>query len=195
MKRKSPGYKERNEEDFEQITQAIDNAIQRLQGDPSEQATQENLAELAGCSRKTLHNREKMGLTHENRILPITELKAIQQARKSIEENSRKTPKRKSSLDQKVAVETHINREKMLIGQVSTYQEENAKWFDRVQELERERERIASLLKLAERHIDDLRKEKKELESEIRKTKQDKDSRVVDISALRNKKSKGWDDT
>jgi DNA-binding XRE family transcriptional regulator len=185
MMRKSPGYRKRNEEDFEQMTLAIENAIQRLQGDSSEQATQENLAELAGCSRKTLHNREKIGLTHENRILPITELKAIQQARKSIKENSGKSPKRKSTLDQKVTVEAHINREKILIGQVINYQEENAKWFDRVQELEREKERIASLLKLAERHIDDLKKEKKELESEIRKIKQDKDSKVVSISALR----------
>lgn len=191
MKRKSPGYRERNEEDFEKMTQAIESAIQILQEDPSEQATQENLAELAGCSRKTLHNREKMGLTHENRILPITELKAIQQARKSIEENSRKILKRKSNLDQKVTVEAHINREKILIEQVTNYQEENAKWFNRVQELEREKERTARLLKLAERHIDDLKREKKELESEIRELKQDEDSKVINISALRNKKSKG----
>lgn len=190
MNRKSPGYKERNEEDFEQMTQAIENAIQRLQEDLSEPATQDNLAELAGCTRKTLHNREKMGLTHENRILPLTELRAIQQARKSIEENSRKTPKRKSTLDQKVAVEAHINREKILIGQVNNYQEENAKLFDRVIELERENERSANLLMLAERHINDLKKEKRELESEIRKIKQDEDSKVINISALRNKKSK-----
>ncbi len=122
--RKLP-FDERNEQDFEDLTRKIQDAIATIKKTRSIPATQEKLAEMVGCTRKTLHNRG----------WPITDLKKIKEERKDNKDSKQKN----TAVEHRLSAEKHITREKLLIGQIRNLQEQNGKLFDRVQDLEEQK--------------------------------------------------------
>jgi hypothetical protein len=105
-------FDERNEQDFEDLTRRILDALALIRKDPSIPATQEKLAKLAECTRKTLHNRG----------WPITELKKIKEERKAGKDGKRKT----TTVEHRLSAKQHVEREKLLIGQIKESTE--AEW-------------------------------------------------------------------
>ncbi|HEY0375751.1 MAG TPA: hypothetical protein VGC87_02215 [Pyrinomonadaceae bacterium] len=155
--RKLP-FDERNEQDFEDLTRKIQDGIAKLRRTRSLPATQEKLAEMVGCSRKTLHNRG----------WPITELKKINEERKANKENKQKN----TTAEHRLSAEKHIAREKRLIGQIRNLQQQNSKLFDEKQELEEQKAALTDTVRVLEEEIDILKDEKRKLERESRKFKQ-----------------------
>jgi chromosome segregation ATPase len=171
-------FDERNEQDFEDLTKRISAAIAVIEKDQSIPATQDKLAELSGCTRKTLHNRG----------WPITKLKEIKEQRKAGDCKSKNT-----IAERRLNTETHIAREKLLIVQVRNLQRQNGELFDRVQDLESEKSVLTDTVKVLEEEIIILKNEKQKIERELRQLKQslnDK-TKVVDIRVVKkNQKSK-----
>jgi DNA-directed RNA polymerase specialized sigma subunit len=114
-------FDERNEQDFEALTLKIWDVIETIKKSKSIPATQEKLAELVGCTRKTLHNRG----------WPISELKKIKGERKASKDSKQKT----NTVEHRLSADRHIEREKLLIEQIRNLREQNAKLFDRAQEM------------------------------------------------------------
>lgn len=85
-KAKPAPYEERNLEDFKLITKNITFALEKIANDDSIPATEQSLADLAGCSRGTLRNR----------IWPLKRLKLIKEARqkKAVEKQAKKPTSR-----------------------------------------------------------------------------------------------------
>src|SRR5438270_13232875 len=115
-------FDERNEQDFEDLTRRISDALALIRKNPSIPATQDKVDELAGCTRKTLHNRG----------WPITELKKIKEERKAGKDGRRKN----TTVEHRLSAQKHVEREKLLIGQIRNLQRQNGELFDRVQDLE-----------------------------------------------------------
>jgi predicted RNase H-like nuclease (RuvC/YqgF family) len=168
-------FDEQNEQDFEDLTQRILGGLATIRKNRSVPATQEKLAKLAGCARKTLHNRG----------WPIADLKKIKEERKA-NKNEPKKPTAARKLDEEV----HINREKLLVGQIRNYQEQNGKLFERVQDLEEQVASLNTTAKILEDETKSLKEDKRKLESEVRRLKQGQSGKtsVVSISALKTAK-------
>jgi uncharacterized coiled-coil protein SlyX len=170
-------FEERNEQDFEDLTRKIWDAIATVKKSRSIPATQEKLAELVGCTRKTLHNRG----------WPITELKKIKKERKA---NSDSKPKNITA-EHRLSSENHIAREKLLIGQIRNLQEQNGKLFNQVQELEEQKAISNDTIKVLEDEILALKDVIRKLEAEMRKLKQERNGRNNVVSIRSIKKTKG----
>lgn len=151
-------FDERNEQDFEDLTRKIWDAIATIKKTRSIPATQDKLAELVGCTRKTLHNRG----------WPITELKNIKEERKTNKDIKAKN----TTVEHRLSAEKHITREKLLIGQIRNLQEQNGDLYDRLQESEDQRVVLIDTVKVLEDEIITLKDEKQKLERELRKVKQ-----------------------
>lgn len=164
-------FDERNEQDFQNLTRRISDAITTIKKSRSIPATQEKLAELASCTRKTLNNRG----------WPISELKKIKEERKA-----RKL--KNTAIEHNVGMEQPISREKMLIGQIRNLQEQNSKLFDRVQELEEQKETLASAAKVLEDEIAAIKDENQKLHGELRKLKQSQNDMTNIVSIKESKK-------
>jgi chromosome segregation ATPase len=170
-------FDERNEQDFEDLTRNIQDAVATIKKSRSIPATQEKLAELVGCTRKTLHNR----------VWPINELKKIKEERKA---NKDSKPKN-TTAEHRLSSENHIAREKLLIGRIRNLQEQNGKLFDRVQELEEQKEVLTDTAKVLEDEIVVLKDEIRKLERELRQLKQGHNGRTKVVSIIAIKKTKG----
>lgn len=166
-------FDERNEQDFEDLTRKIQDAIATIKKTRSIPATQEKLAEMVGCTRKTLHNRG----------WPIAELKKIKEERKASKQKN-------NTVEHRVTAEKHIAREKLLIGQIRNLQEQNGKLFDEKQELEEQKAILIDTVKVLEDEIIILKDEKRKLEREVRQLKQGRNDRatVVSIRAIHKTK-------
>ncbi len=170
-------FEERNEQDFEDLTRKIQDAIATIKKTRSIPATQEKLAELVGCTRKTLHNRG----------WPISELKKIKEERQASKDGKQKN----ITAEHKLSVGKHIEREKLLIRQVRNLQEQNGELFDRVQELEDGKARLTDTNKVLEDEIVVLNDVKRKLERELRRLKQVHSGRTNVVSIRVIKESKG----
>lgn len=163
-------FDERNEQDFEDLTRKISDAIATIKKTRSIPATQEQLARLVGCTRKTLNNRG----------WPISELKKIKEERKNSKQKN-------TTVEHRLNAEKHIEREKMLIRQIRNLQEQNGKLFDQVQELEEEKLTLTYTAKVLEDEIIILKDEKQKVDRELRQVKQGRNVRanVVSIQAVK----------
>jgi chromosome segregation ATPase len=170
-------FEERNEQDFEDLTRKIWDAIERIKKTRSIPTTQEKLAELVGCTRKTLHNRG----------WPITELKKIKDARKAIRDGKQKN----TPAEHRLNSEKHIARARLLIGQIRNLQEQNSKLFDQVQELKEKEATLNDIVKVLENEINTRKNENQKLEMELRKCKQERNDRTNVVSIRTMKKVKG----
>jgi uncharacterized phage infection (PIP) family protein YhgE len=169
-------FEERNEQDFEDLTRRISDALATIKKTRSISATQEKLAELVGCTRKTLHNRG----------WPISELKKIKEERQASKDGKQKN----ITAEHRLSSGKHIEREKLLIGQIRNLQEQNSKLFDQVQELEDGTATLTDTNKVLEDEIAFLNDVKRKLETELRQLKQGRSGRtnVVSIGAIKETK-------
>jgi hypothetical protein len=174
--RKLP-FDKQNEQDFEELTRKIQDAIATIKKTRSIPATQEKLAELVGCTRKTLHNRG----------WPITALKKIKEERQAKKDGKQKN----TTAEHRLSVGKHIEREKLLIRQVRNLQEQNGKLFDQVQGLEEEKETLVDTNKVLEDEITILNDVKRKLETELQQFKQGRSSKTNVVSIRSIKKTKG----
>lgn len=133
MTRKLLPFSERNDRDFEDMTTRIRDALDLIRKNKSVRATQETLAELAHCSRRTL----------SLRVWPILELKRIKDSRS----NHTKSIKSKATSPSPVGSDTR------LIRQVKNYQKQNGELFERVQGLEEEKTRMAVVIDTLEEQL------------------------------------------
>jgi Mg2+ and Co2+ transporter CorA len=150
---KSLPFDERNQRDFEEITERIRTALDAIRKSKSLKPTQSTLARLAQCSRRTLSLRR----------WPIEELKRIKQNRNpnAAESESGSPPKRTGRTNQ---------NEAQLIAQIRNYQDQNGKLFDRLQGLEEEKSRSVFIQKTLEEQLNASRETVRELERELRMT-------------------------
>lgn len=170
-------FDERNEQDFENLTRNIQNAVATIRKSRSIPATQEKLAELSGCTRKTLHNR----------VWPINELKKIKEERKA---NKDSNPKNITA-EHKLSAEKHIAREKLLVIQIRNLQEQNGKLFNQVQELQEQKASLIDTVKVLESEISSFKDVITKFERELRLLKRGRDVRSNVVSIRTLKKSKG----
>ena len=147
---KSLPFNERNQRDFEELTERIRTALNTIRKSKSLKPTQSTLAKLAQCSRRTLSLRR----------WPLEELKGIKKKR-SPDPVESKT----SSPNKKLGTN---HNEGQLIAQIRNYQNQNATLFDRVQGLEDENSRSALIRARLEEQLRALQQIVSELEKELR---------------------------
>ena len=152
-------FDERNQRDFEEMTERIREGLEVIRKNKSLKPTQKTLARLAGCSRRTLSLRR----------WPIEELNRIKRNRKTETiESTILLPDQKRQRNQ---------RESDLISQIKNYQEQNGRLFDRVQTLEEDHARSSVVQKALEERLTASLQKVTHLEKELRITK----LRVVEI--------------
>jgi len=146
-------FDERNDRDFEDLTNRIRNGLDLIRKTKSLKPTQDTLAKLAKCSRRTLSLRR----------WPIEELKKI------------KSPAFIGCQNQTVTAATRKGRGEtplsLLISQIRNYQDQNGQLFDRVQYLEEEQATSALIKKSLEQQLEALREQVNQLEKQGRTTK------------------------
>lgn len=172
-------FDSRNEQDFEDLTRRISDALAHIRKNPSIPATQDKLAKIAECTRKTLHNRG----------WPITELKKIKEER-----NANKDRKRKNTtVEHRLSAQRHVEREKLLIVRIRNLQGQNGELFDHVQNLEEQKSVLKDTVKVLEEEIIVLKDEKQKIGRELRLLKQGRDNKtnVVDFRAIRKSEKAG----
>jgi hypothetical protein len=150
----NPQMEEANGVDFERLTTQIMEALSTIRAKRSIPATQEKLAELAGCSRKTLHNRS----------WPITELKKVKEARKD------KGAARDGSPHEpgETGGTAGPDREELLTRDVENLMEENGKLFARNTELEEQYEQASELVRRLQEEVEALKEVNRQLKKELR---------------------------
>lgn len=156
-------FDKRNQEDYLKITESIKSALDNIRGNPKIPATQDKLAKLAGCSRKTLHNREGV----------IKELKKIKL--------NRKFPK--SAVVNNVVLFNKKENDKTKEELIKSYQCENALLFDKIQDLEETIKELSDLNRVLREDKEVLLTKNTEYRNELRKIKNrdNPHSNVVDI--------------
>jgi len=169
-------FDERNEQDFEELTRKIWDAITIIKKSRTIPATQEELAEMVGCTRKTLHNRG----------WPITELKKIKEERKANKDSKSKN----TTAEHRLSSANHIRREKLLIGRIQNFQEQNGRLFEQVQDLEEQKVISNDTIKVLEDEVVVLKDVIRKLETELRKLNQARNDRnnVLSITAVKKTK-------
>jgi hypothetical protein len=108
--------REKNDQEFIEITIRIQNALSQIEGNPKLKASQGVLAQLAKCSRGTLNNRK----------WPLEKLRAIKHARKS--------PSRPTE-DPKSSIKTQTNQIERYKQQLHDSREELLTWKTRHDEI------------------------------------------------------------
>lgn len=130
-------FDKRNEDDYQKITEKIEFALQKIERDGRIPATQEKLAELAECSRKTLNNRK----------YPIERLRQIK--------NDRKQKSLKIDNKEKISAKSTLDNSDNLNAMIKNYQKENGLLFNRLQDIEEQNKSLKLLVKFYEDEIKD----------------------------------------
>ncbi|MEJ7849531.1 MAG: hypothetical protein WKF92_15725 [Pyrinomonadaceae bacterium] len=159
-------FEDKNESDFNSITEKIGVALSTIENDANIPATCEQLANLAGCARKTLNNRG----------WPIVKLRQIKTERKKLKEE--KTKKRDFYADE----ENVKSNEEILLLRVENFQRDNGRMFEQVQSLT---EQLASARELAaslDKTVNNLKEENFNLQNRLRSASTENVSTVVDIN-------------
>lgn len=144
-------FTERNERDFDEMTARIRNSLDQIRKNRRLKTTQDTLADLAQCSRRTLSLRG----------WPIAELKNIKRLRSN----------QIRSVESKSDAPTSVRTETLLIRQVKNYQKQNGELFERVQDLQEEKARMAVVIDTLEHQLQVVREELEALEKESRRSK------------------------
>ncbi len=165
--KKSLPFDEKNESDFNAITEKIQAALSTIENDVNLPATSEELAKLAGCSRKTLNNR----------IFPVEKLRQIKTERKKLKEE--KTKKRDCYADE----DNVKSNEEILLLRVENFQRDNGRLFEQVQNLTEQLAVARDLAASLDKTVNSLREENFNLQSRLRATSPENASTVVDINS------------
>jgi hypothetical protein len=139
-------YDARNKTDYEDMSSRIANALVVLENSPELDATEENLARLAECSRGTLRNRG----------YPLARLKIIKEERRKAKEkeSGEVTPAPRDP------VEVHLEDKLRLLEDLQKSRTEAATWFDKYKESESEKKKQRRVIDM---HV----AEKKSLEERV----------------------------
>lgn len=151
MAAKALPFDERNQRDFDDMTTRIRDALDLIRKNKSLRVTQDALAELAQCSRRTL----------SLRVWPILELKKIKDARSN----------HIKAVEGKADVLTTVKTDSLLITQVKNYQIQNGELFDRLQNLEEDKARLVVVISTLEHQLQTLKEKLNSLERENRRAK------------------------
>lgn len=151
MATKALPFDERNQRDFDDMTARIRDALDLIRKNKNLRATQDVLAELAQCSRRTL----------SLRVWPILELKKVKDARS----NHINAVKRKAD------VRSAVKTDSLLIKQVKNYQAQNGELFYRLQNLEEDKARSIAVISTLENQIQTLNEKLVSLEKESHRAK------------------------
>lgn len=119
----------KNASDFDAMTQAIEDALEKIERDSRIKPTQGSLAKLVGCSRSTLNNRG----------WPLSKLRDIKRAREQQREA------KKSADRKKVAVKTESETDR-LNNQLQLSRTENARLHAKNELLRKELQQAKDLL-------------------------------------------------
>jgi len=149
--RKYLPFDKKNEEDFIKITENIQIALNVIRNDPKIPATQNKLAKLANCSRKTLYNREGV----------IKELKLIKSERKFA----------KSKHTDNIIDFSRKDNDKTKEILIKKYEHQNALLFDKIQDLEEQVKELSDINIVLNEDKQVLLAENTELRSKLRKSK------------------------
>lgn len=144
-------FDQKNQLDFDDMTNRIRQALELVQRSKSLKPTQTVLANLAKCSRRTLSLRR----------WPIEELKRIAKERRS----------GVSASNEKTTPNIEKSRCDKLIEQIRNYQLENGRLFDRVQALEEEQSKSAFSIETLEQQRDEMAETIQRLEKQLRSSK------------------------
>lgn len=158
MATKALPFDERNQRDFNDMTARIRDALDLIRKNKNLRATQDVLAELAQCSRRTL----------SLRVWPILELKKIKDARSN----------HINAVERKADVRNAVKTDSLLIKQVKNYQAQNGELFYRLQNLEEDKARSIAVISTLENQIQTLKEKLVSLEQE---SPRKASSRIVDI--------------
>lgn len=140
---KSLPFTARNERDFDEMTDRITAGLETLRKRKSLKPTQENLAKLAECSRRTLSLRR----------WPVEQLKIIKEGKastKTCRQNSEPKP---------------LQSDFSVSKQLKNYQQQNGELYSQVQDLEEERARNELIIKRLEQQLGDLKHELSEMKT------------------------------
>jgi hypothetical protein len=167
-------FDQRNEKDFEEMTERIKHALDIIRKKKTIRATVKELAGLAApCSPKTLYLRS----------WPIIELKKIKEDRRI---NKGSVPK--VIKGQRGNIETEYNHEILLIKQVQNYQDQNGALFDQVQDLKAQVSMLENAVKVITEEKAEAEEENRKLKNDRRKftSKQNTNSNVVNMNMLKS---------
>lgn len=150
-KQKLLPFDARNEADYYKLTDQIESALQKIESDGRIPATQNKLADLAKCSRKTLNNRK----------YPIERLNQIKTDRKlkSLKAVNTKNLSSTSIPDDSDSFKTLINN----------YQNEMGLLFNRLQDIEEQNKELKRLNDFYEEEVKSTREENVKLFDKLRK--------------------------
>lgn len=151
--RKTLPFDKKNEEDFLRISENIRNALDTISSNANLAATQNKLAKLAGCSRKTLYNRK----------WALEELRLIKVNRKSLKEKNTANVLSFNKTTEKGDI---CNND--LLDLIKTYKQQNGLLFDRIQDLEDLKDELERYNLVLEEENKTLKNDNKELRNELR---------------------------
>lgn len=161
----------RNIEDFNKVTEKIHAALANIETDKKIPATTIKLSELAGCTRKTLYNRE----------WPIERLQQIQTARKKTKEAEKQREKHRGYYEN---AEGENFSESAVIARIETLQQENGRLFDRVQSLEMQLKNSQETVRALEQDNTALREDNFELHGKMRQNNHSaQSSNVIELDS------------
>lgn len=146
-------FDEKNRIDFEAVTAKIKAALAEIEANPAIPASGAKLAELAGCGRKTLYNRE----------WPVKKLEEIKTARKTLK--TEQTKKRSNYED----LENVQSSEEKFLALIENLQKENGEFFDRVQGLEEKLRMSLDASAYLEREVQTLKQANFDLNTQLGK--------------------------
>ncbi len=165
--KKSLPFDEKNESDFNAVTEKIGAALSTIENDANVPATCEQLAKLAGCSRKTLNNRG----------WPVEKLRQIKiECKKHKEEQ---TKKRDCYADE----DNVKSNEEILLLRVEAFQNENGRLFEQVQNLTEQLAVARDLSTSLDKTVNSLKEENFNLQNKLRSASPKNASTVVDINS------------
>lgn len=155
-------FVQKNEEDFVDVTERINEALLQIASDPKIKATQTKLADLAGVHRNTISNRE----------WPLERLASIK-------------AEREAEINRSRSYESGPTKEKQLSEQVKQARLETLYWFNKYQDAVALHEGSAENVKFLARTRDEYRNKIANLEQQFADLKQEYE-RVCDLLNMVN---------
>ncbi len=150
-------FDQKNEEEFEDVTERINEALLKIASDPNIKATQTKLADLAGVHRNTISNRE----------WPLESLASIKADRQAETERAK-------------SYEPGPSKEEQLSEQLNNARLETLYWFNKYQDALSLQEGSSESVKFLSKTRDEYRKKVSDLEQQLRALKHEYE-RVCDL--------------
>lgn len=153
----SQAYDAKNEQDFNDVTERINEALLKIAGDPSIKATVTELANIVGVHRNTINNRE----------WPVERLKAIK-------------AQRRAELERKAVTRDEPNPVDVLTSKLELARLEILHWFNKYNEVTALYEAVSENVKLLSKTRENYKREVESLKERNRRLEEEFE-RVCDL--------------